>query len=222
MPEPSGVPAFKTLSPTMRVDVLVSDWRSELDPALSQEQKETELYGKVWEAYQEGDFGFGLWLWHESDRLQNAFNGSVREVTRVVGPGRFFGFSHRKAVAEKVPLDKVYRPRKGDMSTPRTDAIVLPHYQLLCVYLINARGGDARSKALLEISLGEMDEKRRADRFLPHFETFRRLLERPAAPAGETPPAATPPTPPAPEPTPAPAAADAAPPKARRRAKQSS
>jgi hypothetical protein len=206
MAEPGGVPTFKTFSPTMRVDVLVSDWRSELDPTLPEEAKETALYGRAWETYQEGDFGFGLWLWHESDRLQNAFNGSVREVTRVVGPGKFFGFSHRRAVAEKVPLEKVYRPRKGDMSTPRTDAYILPQYQLLCVYLVKARDGDARSKALLEISLGELEERRRADRFIPHFETFRRLLERPASPPGETPAAApaadAPPAPSTPAPAP--------------------
>ena len=191
------MPPFKSFSPTMRVDVLVSDWRSELDPELGHEEKETALFGRAWEAYQEGDYGFGLWLWHETDRLTNAFNGSVREVTRVVGPGRYFGFSHRKAVAEKVPLDKVHRPRKGEMSTPRTDAYVLPHYQLLCVYLVRARDGDPRSKALLEISLGELEERRRADKFVPYFETFRRLLERPAtaaapsaAPASEPPVAA--------------------------------
>jgi hypothetical protein len=182
MGEPGDVPTFKVFSPTMRVDVLVSDWRNELDPALPQEAKEAALYGRAWEAYQEGDYGFGLWLWHESDRLQNAFNGSVREVTRVVGPGRYFGFSHRRSVAERVPLEKVYRPRKGDMSTPRTDAYILPQYQLLCVYLVKARDGDPKSKALLEISLGEFEERRRADRFLPYFETFRRLLERPASP----------------------------------------
>jgi hypothetical protein len=201
MAEVGAVPAFRTFSSTMRVDVLVSDWRSELDPELGREQKETALYGRVWEAYQEGDYGFGLWLWHETDRLQNAFDGSVREVTRVVGPGHFFGFSHRRAVAERVPLDKVYRPRKGDMSTPRTDAYVLPQYQLLCVYLVKARDGDPRSKALLEISLGEAEERRRADKFFPHFETFRRLLERPAAPVPPAPAAevATPaPAPPEP------------------------
>jgi hypothetical protein len=202
MSEPGEVPTFKKFSPTMRVDVLVSDWRNALDPALPQEAKETALYGQVWEAYQEGDYGFGLWLWHESDRLQNAFNGSVREVTRVVGPGRFFGFSHRKAVAERVPLEKVYRPRKGDMSTPRTDAYILPQYQLLCVYLVKARDGDPRSKALLEISLGELDERRRADRFIPHFETFRRLFERPASPAAGAAPPTPAAAPPAPEPAP--------------------
>lgn len=201
MADPSGVPTFKSFSATMRVDVLVSDWRSELDPDLTTEQKETALYGRAWDAYQEGDYGFGLWLWHECDRLQNAFQGSVREVTRVVGPGRYFGFSHRRAVAERVPLERVYRPRKGDMSTPRTDAYVLPQYQLLCVYLVKAQGGDPKSKALLEISLGELDERRRADRFVTHFETFRRLLERPAAPPTEvapSPPAAPPASPPAP------------------------
>ncbi|HEV8049480.1 MAG TPA: hypothetical protein VGP88_02685 [Thermoplasmata archaeon] len=203
MAEPEGVPTFKTFSPTMRVDVLVSDWRSELDPALPQEAKEAALYGRAWEAYQEGDYGFGLWLWHEADRLQNAFNGSVREVTRVVGPGRYFGFSHRRAVAERVPLEKVYRPRKGDMSTPRTDAYVLPQYQLLCVYLVKARDGDPRTKALLEISLGELEERRRADRFIPHFETFRRLFERPAAPPPGSVPTAVPPAPPVPETAPA-------------------
>ena len=74
------------------------------------------------------------------------------------------------------------------MSTPRTDAYILPQYQLLCVYLVKARDGDPKSKALLEISLGEFEERRRADRFLPYFETFRRLLERPASPpaAGTT------------------------------------
>jgi hypothetical protein len=216
MAEPEGVPTFKTFSATMRVDVLVSDWRNELDPAMPQEAKESALYGRVWEAYLEGDYGFGLWLWHESDRLQNAFNGSVREVTRVVGPGRYFGFSHRRAVAERVPLEKVYRPRKGDMSTPRTDAYILPQYQLLCVYLVKARDGDPRSKALLEISLGELEERRRADRFIPYFETFRRLLERPAAPPPGT--AAAPETPK----TPAAASPQTAPPTKRKgRAKSS-
>jgi hypothetical protein len=47
MPEPGEVPKFKLFSPTMRVDVLVSDWRSELDPALPQEAKETALYGRT-------------------------------------------------------------------------------------------------------------------------------------------------------------------------------
>jgi hypothetical protein len=205
MPDPSAVPTFKSLSATMRVDVLISDWRSELDPELTVEQKETGLYGRAWEAYQEGDYGFGLWLWHECDRLQNAFQGSVREVTRVVGPGRYFGFSHRRAVAERVPLERVYRPRKGDMSTPRTDAYVLPQYMLLCVYLVKAQGGDPKSKALLEISLGELDERRRADRFVTYFETFRRLLERPAAPPGAPAPVAASPAPSAPaEPAPRP------------------
>ena len=216
MAEPEGVPAFKTFSPSMRVDVLVSDWRSELDPALPQEAKETALYGRAWEAYQEGDYGFGLWLWHESDRLQNAFNGSVREVTRVVGPGRYFGFSHRRAVAERVPLEKVYRPRKGDMSTPRTDATVLPHYQLLCVYLVKARDRDPRTKALLEISLGELEERRRADRFIPHFETFRRLFERPATPPAAASPAPTTAVGSTPEPP-----ATTSPPKRKARAKPS-
>lgn len=178
MAEVGAVPEFKALSPTMRVDLLVSDWRGELAPELSQEAKETALYARVWEAYQEGDFGFGLWLWHETDRLTNAFNGSVREVTRVVGPGHYFGFSHRRAVAERVPLERVYRPRKGDMSTPRPDAYVLPQYQLLCVYLVKARAGDTRSKALLEIALGESEDRRRADKFFSYFETFRKLLER--------------------------------------------
>ncbi|MCI4320808.1 MAG: hypothetical protein L3K05_00665, partial [Thermoplasmata archaeon] len=91
--------------------------------------------------------------------------------------------------------DKVYRPRKGDMSTPRTDAYVLPQYQLLCVYLVKAQDGDPRSKALLEISLGEVEERRRADKFFPHFETFRRLLERPAVPQSPAAPPAPPPTP---------------------------
>lgn len=212
MAEPSGVPAFKSFSATMRVDVLISDWRSELAPELSTEQKETGLYGRAWEAYLEGDYGFGLWLWHECDRLQNAFQGSVREVTRVVGPGRYFGFSHRRAVAERVPLERVYRPRKGDMSTPRTDAFVLPHYILLCVYLVKAQDGDPKSKALLEISMGELEERRRADRFVTHFETFRRLLERPAAP-----PAPAPVAPEAPAAVPAPVSAT----KAKRKSKAS-
>ena len=201
MAEVGAVPEFKVLSPTMRVDLLISDWRGELDPALNQEQKETALYGKAWEAYQEGDFGFGLWLWHEADRLTNAFNGSVREVTRVVGPGRYFGFSQRRAVAEKVPLERVYRPRKGDMSTPRPDAYVLPQYQLLCVYLVKAHAGDTRSKALLEIALGESEDRRRADKFFSHFETFRKLLERPAAASAPAAAAAAPPASAAPEPT---------------------
>ncbi len=179
----------------MRVDVLVSDWRASLAPEISGEEKERQLYGLAWEAYLEGDYGFGLWCWHECDRLTNNLNGNVREVTRILGPGRYFGFSHRKAVAAEVPVERVYRPRKGDMSTPRTDAFVLPHYIALCVYLVRASTGDSKSKAQLEIALLELEERRRADPFLRHFETFRDLLKRtstsvtapPAAPPKRTP-----------------------------------
>jgi hypothetical protein len=162
----------------MRVDVLVSDWKAAAEPELPQEERERELYGKAWEAYLEGDYGFGLWCWHECDRLTNNLNGNIREVTRILGPGRYFGFSHRRAVADKVPIERIYRPRKGDMSTPRTDAYVLPHYQVLCVYLAHAASGDPKAKALLEIALGELEDRRRADPFLRHFETFRELVNR--------------------------------------------
>jgi hypothetical protein len=186
MTEPAPVPLPRTLSPTMRVDVMISDWRSALLPEFSEEEKERRLYVQAWEAYLEGDYGFGLWCWHETDRLTNAFNGSVREVTRVLGQGRFLGFSHRRALAEAVPLEKVYRPRKGDMSRPRPDAIVLPAYQLLCVYAVRAKSGDAKAKAQLEIAKGELADRRRADPFVKHFESFQKLLERstPTASAG--------------------------------------
>ncbi len=203
MTEPAPVPMFRELSPTMRVDVLVSDWRAALAPELAAEEQEAQLYGQAWEAYLEGDFGFGLWCWRECDRLTNSFQGKVGEVTRVVGAGRYLGFSHRKAIAAKIPLDKVYRPRKGDMSTPRTDAIVLPQYQLLCVYAVRAQEGDAKAKALYEIALGELEERRRADPYIRHFDTFRRLLERPTA-------ASAPPATGAVLPVTSPAAADAA------------
>ena len=162
----------------MRVDVLVADWRAGLDPALPEEEKERELYGRAWDAYRDGDYGFGLWCWHECDRLTNNLGGNVREVTRVLGPGRYFGFSHRKAVAAAVPVDRIYRPRKGDMSTPRPDAFVLPHYQVLCVYLVRAATGDPKAKAQLDIALLELEDRRRADPCLKHFETFRDLLAR--------------------------------------------
>jgi hypothetical protein len=171
----------------MRVDVLVSDWRAELNPESPAEERERDLYARVWEAYSEGDYGFGLWCWHEVDRLTNSLGGNVREVNRILGPGKYFGFSHRRAVASKVPIDRIYRPRKGDMSTPRTDAFVLPLYQVLTVYLVQANGGDSKAKALLEISLGELEDRRRADPFLRHFETFRTILER----ATSAPPAPT-------------------------------
>jgi hypothetical protein len=180
----------------MRVDVLVSDWKAGLLPEASAEEKERELYGKAWEQYLEGDHGFGLWCWHECDRLTNNLNGNIREVTRILGPGRYFGFSHRKTLALEVPIEKIYRPRKGDMSTPRPDAFVLPHYQVLCVYLAQASAGDVKAKALLEIALGELEDRRRADPFLRHFETFRDLLARtsaaPPAPAIPKPDAAAP------------------------------
>jgi hypothetical protein len=188
---------MKEFSPTMRVDVLVSDWKAGLDPELPEEERERQLYARAWEAYRDGDYGFGLWCWHECDRLTNNLNGNIREVTRVLGPGHYFGFSHRKAVAMAVPIERIYRPRKGDMSTPRTDAFVLPHYQVLCVYLARADAGDPKARALLEIALGELEDRRRADPFLRHFETFRDLLARtsalppattaPPATAGETP-----------------------------------
>jgi hypothetical protein len=182
---------MREFSPSMRMDVLVSDWRAALDPELSEEEKERTLYGQAWEAYLEGDYGLGLWCWHECDRLTNNLNGNVREVTRILGPGRYFGFSHRKAVAGAVPVDRIYRPRKGDMSTPRTDAFVLPHYQVLCVYLVRSLSGDPKAKAQLEIALLELDERRRADPFLKYFESFRDLLARTTA-AASSPPAKAP------------------------------
>jgi hypothetical protein len=211
MAEPAAVPTLKAFSASMRVDALLSDWRAALAPELGSEERERDLYASAWEAYLEGDYGFGLWCWFECDRLTNAFNGAVREVTRVLGPGHYLGYSHRKAIAEAVPVERVYRPRKGDMSTPRTDAIVLPHYQALCVYLVRARSGDRRSQAQLEIALGELEDMRRADPFLKHFETFRRLLERPAAPPASAP------APPAPTPPPPARPAAEAPPKRRAR-----
>lgn len=175
----------------MRVDALLSDWKAEIPPELGSEERERRLYGHPWETYLAGDFGFGLWCWFECDRLTNAFQGSVREVTRVVGAGRYVGFSHRRAIAERLPLDRVYRPRKGDMSTPRTDAIILPNYQLLCVYLVRADSGDPKAKAQLEIAVGELEERRRADPYVKHFETFKTLFERlkarpPVSAAAET------------------------------------
>lgn len=178
MADPPEVPVFRELSPSMRVDALLSDWKAGLPPELSPEEREQRLYAQAWEAYLAGDFGFGLWCWHECDRLTNALGGSVREVTRVLGAGRYLGFSHRRALAERVPIERVYRPRKGDMSTPRPDAIVLPNYQLLCVYLVRAASGDRKAQAQFEIALGELEERRRADPYLRHFETFRSLLDR--------------------------------------------
>ncbi|HTZ61311.1 MAG TPA: hypothetical protein VMC82_01525 [Thermoplasmata archaeon] len=190
----SEVPPLKEFSASMRTDAIVSDWRAGLDPAHSEEENERELYGRAWEAYRDGDYGFGLWCWHECDRLTNNLGGNVREVTRILGPGRYFGFSHRKAVASAVPVDRIYRPRKGDMSTPRPDAFVLPHYQVLCVYLVKAATGDPKAKAQLEIALLELEERRRADPFLRHFETFRDLLARTSGSPGAPSP---PPDPPA-------------------------
>ncbi len=181
----------------MRVDVFVSDWKAAASLEIPEEEREREIYGKAWEAYLDGDYGFGLWLWHECDRLTNNFGGNVREVTRVLGPGRYFGFSHRKAVALEVPIERIYRPRKGDMSTPRTDAFVLPHYQVLCVYLARAMAGDPKAKALYEIAIGELEDRRRTDPFLHHYETFRDLLARTSGAGGAAPPPAAPAAPPA-------------------------
>lgn len=186
--EPPAAPVeFKSISATMRVDALVSDWRAEIPPELSQEARERALYERAWEAYQEGDYGFGLWCWHECDRLTNALGGSVREANRVLGPGHYLGFSHRRALAARVPPELIYRPRKGDMSTPRPEAFVLPHYQVLCVYAVRAEGGDRKAKAQLEIALGELEVRRRTDPYLVHFETFRRLLGLKGTPVGEEP-----------------------------------
>jgi len=173
----------------MRVDLLVSDWKAALDPEGTEEDRERRLYGQAWEAYLDGDHGFGLWCWHECDRLTNNLNGNVREVTRIVGPGRYLGFSHRKVLALEVPIERIYRPRKGDMSTPRPDAFVLAHYQVLCVYFAQASAGDPKARALLQIALGELEDRRRADPFLRHFEMFRDLWQRTSAPAPEPPPA---------------------------------
>jgi hypothetical protein len=172
------VPGFKAFSPSMRVDAFLGDWRANLPVELSAEEREAQLYGEAWKEYLTGDYGFGLWCWHETDRLTNSFGGSLKEVTRVLGPGRFFGFSHRRAVAEKVPLEQIHRPRKGEMSTPRPEAIVLANYQLLCTYLVHAKMGDTKAKALYEIALLDLEDRRRADPYLKFFETFRDLLER--------------------------------------------
>lgn len=198
----------------MRVDVMVSDWKASLLPEAPAEERERELYGRAWEAYMDGDHGFGLWCWHECDRLTNNLRGSVREVTRILGTGRYFGFSHRRTLALEVPIEKIYRPRKGDMSTPRPDAFVLPHYQVLCVYLAQAGTGDPKAKALLDIALGELEDRRRADPFLRHFETFRDLLARTTAPKG--PPSAPVPSGP-PGALPGATAGPAAPPPTKRR-----
>ncbi|MFZ0700170.1 MAG: hypothetical protein WAN74_08320 [Thermoplasmata archaeon] len=173
-----SVPKFVEFSPTIKVDLIVSDWRAELLPEWSSEQKERRLYDQAWGAYSTGDYGFGLWCWHECDRLSNALSNNVREVTRVLGPGRYFGFSQKKAVAEAVPFDRIYRPRKGDMSRPRPDSYVLAHYQLLCVYAVRAQSGDPKAKAQLEIALGDVENQRRADPFLRHFEAFQSILAR--------------------------------------------
>ncbi len=172
---------MRDFSPSMRVDLLIADWRAGLPEEASVEERERLLYDAAWSAYADGDYGFGLWLWHECDRLTNSLRGNVREVTRILGPGRYFGFSHRKAIAAAVPIERIYRPRKGDMSTPRTDAYVLPHYQVLCVYLVQAAAGQKTAKALLDIALGELEDLRRNDPFLRHFETFRDLWNRTAA-----------------------------------------
>lgn len=203
------VPEFRSISPTQRVDLLVSDWRAELDPEASSEERERALYERAWSAYQEGDYGFGLWCWRECDRLTIALQGNVREATRILGAGRYFGFSHRRAVAERVPFERIYRPRKGDMSTPRPDAFVLPHYQVLCVHAIRAQSGDATAKAHYTIALGELEEMRRADPYLRFFETFRDLLARTSATPG-----------PSPTPTPAANAGEASPPPKRRRTRR--
>lgn len=175
---PPGPPTLTTFSSSMRVDAVISDWRAELDPERSTEERERELYGRAWEAYLTGDYGFGLWCWLEVDRLILALGGAVGQATRVLGPGRYLGFSHRKAIAAAVPVDKIYRPRKGDMSTPRPDAIVLPTYQALCVYTLRAQSGLPKDKAQLEIALGEYAERRRADPYGKFYESFRSLLER--------------------------------------------
>ena len=83
----------------MRVDLLVSDWKAGLPPEATEEELERQLYGQAWDAYEAGDHGFGLWCWHEFDRLTNNLNGNVREVTRILGSGRYLGFSHRKVLA---------------------------------------------------------------------------------------------------------------------------
>ncbi len=207
MAEALAVPEFRVFSPTKRVDVLVADWKAELAdlPELSREEAERRLYGRAVEAYAEGDYAFGAWCWFECDRLTNAFGGRVAEVTRVLGEGRYLGFSHRRAIADRVPMERVYRPRKGDMSTPRPEAVVLPAYQLLCVYALRAENGEAASRAQLGIALTELEERRRADPYTRHFETFRQLLERSksarrpvAAPPAGAPEAAAPPAAPRP------------------------
>ncbi|MHB1435688.1 MAG: hypothetical protein ACYCPN_06860 [Thermoplasmata archaeon] len=192
MAGPSTPPPFREISPTMRVDVFLDDWRSEIPPEAPAEARERRLYDRAWAAYQEGDYGFGLWCWKECDRLTVALGGRLAEVNRVLGPGRYFGFAHRRAVAERVPLDRLYRPRRGDMSTPRTDAFVLPHYQVLCVYLVQAAAGDPKVSAQLAIALGELEDQRRADPMLRQFETFRELLARSATSAPSPPSSASP------------------------------
>ncbi len=197
------LPEFRSISPTMRVDLFISDWRGELLPEWTAQEKERRLYDRAWASYLEGDYGFGLWCWHECDRLTIALGGNVREANRILGPGRYFGFSHRKAVAGRVPFEKIYRPRKGDMSTPRTDAYVLPHYQALCVHALRAASGDSTAKAQFEIALGELELLRRADPYLRFFDTFRDLLQRTSATPAATPGAVSEATPPEPPATPA-------------------
>ncbi len=80
------VPPFKSFSPSMRVDAFLGDWRANLPVELTAEEREAQLYGEAWKEYLTGDYGFGLWCWHETDRLTNSFGGSVKEVTRCSDP----------------------------------------------------------------------------------------------------------------------------------------
>lgn len=177
-----SAPSFVQFTSSDRIEVTISDWRLELTPGLPVEEKERQIYGKAWEAYLAGDFGFGLWCWRECDRLLNGLNGNLRELGRVLGPGHYFGFSHRRAVALAVPLDRIDRTRKHDNLRPPPDAIVLAHYQLLCVYAARAKGGDPIAKAEYTIAVSDLENRRRADPYLRYFESFRNLLERPEAP----------------------------------------
>jgi len=77
---------------------------------------------------------------------------------------------------------------------------------------VKAATGDPKAKAQLDIALLELEDRRRADPFLRHFETFRDLLQRTSStPATESAP-----------PTSAPASTAAeAPPRSRRKSKSS-
>ena len=179
---------MREFSPTMRVDVLVSDWRASSPPISRRNAGARSVRQGV------GSLPGGrlrvrsVVLARGRPPHEQPWVGTSGRSTRILGPGKYFGFSHRKWSPPG--------PDRTDLPTPQGGHEHAPYRRVRPPALSGAdrlprpserrgREGEGVARDLPR----RARDRRRADPFLRHFETFRTILERATAPPG---PAAAP------------------------------